>query len=121
MEIIYDDSEPELVLTPEQASNEEDLVAWLCHWFSYCACGEEIAVVKTIVEVLDWATTKDKSGFTYKKVLSGEVGAFYLVICQLNVLGLVERGTSIRYAWITENGKKVLDALKAIDWDKYYE
>jgi hypothetical protein len=53
--------------------------------------------------------------------LYSEVGVYYLLVGRLDVLLLLEHGTSIRYPWLTKRGKRLLAALQTTPTEEILE
>lgn len=81
----------------------------------------EEEVIKTVYEMLK--IYRDRKGFELFYDYNPYV---HFMACTLDHYGLLEYGTSIRSAWLTEKGEKTLEALEAFekygfDRDKLFE
>lgn len=90
-----------------------NIKAWLSQAGFTCGCSETDLVVKRLVDFLEFHALED--GKDYEKVCR-DVGDFYIIAMRLDSLGLAEHGTSIRYPWLTDEGKRLLAALKKHGW-----
>jgi len=87
-----------------------NLQAYLYNAWGVCGCSETDEMVKSLQRLLEWMEG-DKS--TRYDALYPEIGTFYLLAGRLDSLGLTEHGTSIRYPWLTDEGKRLLSALQS--------
>lgn len=89
-----------------------NLLAYLYNAWGNCGCSETAEMVKSILRLLEWM---DGDKVTKYADLYPEAGVFYLLAGRLDSLGLTEHGTSIRYPWLTDDGQRLLAALKSTD------
>jgi len=89
-----------------------NLLAYLYNAWGKCGCSETDEMVASLIRLLEWMEG-DKS--TRYDALYPEIGTFYLLAGRLDALGLTEHGTAIRYPWLTDDGKRLLAALKSTD------
>lgn len=86
--------------------------------FGCCGCAEAEPVFKIMLSILVYFNDKK----TYKEItadiLNGDLGAYYIATGILDRQGLIEHGVAIRYCWLTEKGKQILDLLKGIFKDE---
>lgn len=88
--------------------------AWLSNVGFTCGCSDGVAVIETLRKFLEWHDAKDRweKNMSYETVLPGQEGAFYIIAAVIDDLGLAEHGSSIRAPWLTDDGKRLLDALR---------
>lgn len=89
-----------------------NLLAYLYNAWGNCGCSETAEMVKSLLRLLDWMGGDKETRY---EALYPEVGTFYLLAGRLDDLGLTEHGASIRFPWLTEDGKRLLAALKSTD------
>jgi hypothetical protein len=87
-----------------------NLRAYLLNAFDACGCSELDKMRETLIRLLEWHNSEIDKRCDYSDLYT-EDGIFYLLAGRLDFLGLSEHGGSIRYPWLTENGKKFLFAL----------
>src|SRR5687767_11617207 len=87
-----------------------NLQAYLYNNFGLCGCSELDEVLTAIVKILEWH--EDKKEVKYSELYWEGAGVFYLLAGRLDDLALAEHGTSIRYPWLTDDGKRLLAALR---------
>ena len=97
--------------------NPLNLKAVLQSKFPYCGCFEEDEVIKSIIKLLKWCQEDIKSRISYDKLYE-EVGVFYILAGLLTDIDFIEHGTSVRYPWLTEEGKKFLKALSEYSYEE---
>lgn len=97
-----------------------NLLAYLYNAFGVCGCSELDVVVGEVRSILEWhANGEDRC--PYAEVYPGRPGLFYLMAGLLDALGLSEHGIAIRHPWLTERGKVLLDALRAVPVEEIEE
>lgn len=87
-----------------------NLLAYLYNAWGRCGCSETAEMVKSLRRLLEWM---DGDKETRYDTLYPELGTFYLLAGRLDSLGLTEHGSSIRYPWLTQDGKRLLAALQS--------
>jgi hypothetical protein len=86
-----------------------NLQAYFYHAFKACGCSEMQAMHETVLKLLEWHEGEKKVRY---HELFNQPGVFYILAGMLDNLGLAEHGTAIRYAWLTSDGKRLLEALR---------
>lgn len=82
--------------------------------FDICGCSEN-TWMQVVIDILDYINQEDTMAReTIDTIFYGNSGLFYLVMNQLDNIGLIEHGIAIRGAWITDYGKEILEDLKII-------
>jgi len=76
-----------------------------------CMCGNPDAVFDYVRDILRCVRDKD---YDKQEVLAGSEGAMYFTLYHLDELGLIEHGTSVRYSWLTDEGKELLEDLETV-------
>jgi len=91
-----------------------NLKAYLMQAFAVCGCAEFEPIDKGLRKLLEWHADDIQERPSYV-TLYENTGTFYLLASQLSELGLTEHGTSIRCAWPTPDGERLLEALQKTD------
>lgn len=87
--------------------------AWLTNAMGLCGCADIESVAKELIELLEWHWSRaDRPGF--ETLFAGRKGVFYLLSALIDRLGLSEHGTSIRNPWLTDEGVRLLNGLRAV-------
>lgn len=87
-----------------------NIKAYFCHNFGACGCSDLEAMIITVRDLMEWhASINDRKRYSE---LYDDEGIFYLLVGKLDDLGLGEHGTAIRHPWLTQNGKRLLEALR---------
>jgi hypothetical protein len=97
-----------------------NIQAYFYHALGACGCGELDEMIDSVRRLLEWAGT-DMSDRAEYNTLYSEVGVYYLLVGRLDVLLLLEHGTSIRYPWLTKRGKRLLAALQTTPTEEILE
>jgi len=89
-----------------------NLKAYFYNAFNMCGCWEFGPVHYNILFLLKWLkTNSEENPKKSYETLYDSVGIFYLLVGIFDRLNLIEHGISIRCAWLTNNGKRLLEAL----------
>lgn len=80
--------------------------------FDFCGCGDHDAMMKTLIEVMEWSKTRD---FSNKPLPDGPL---QIMLNLLDNKGMAEHGSSVFGSWLTTLGEEVLEDLKQILADK---
>jgi len=88
-----------------------NIQAYFYNHLGACGCSELDEMISTIKRVLEWHKTDIPKRDSYISVFPEELGIFYIIVGLLDNLDLVEHGTSIRWGWLTNDGKRLLEAL----------
>jgi len=104
--------------------NEEEIPpsGYLSEWFSqhFCGCGDPDSVSKLLLIWLEGGETK-----SFPKDLPDEHMSYWWAFAYyLDHIRLIDHGGAISYYWLTQKGKRVLEALKKYgtnvdDWEDY--
>jgi len=78
-----------------------------------CNCTEDKFFIATLIKYLTWAKADIKTRVSFDKFILDQ-GSFYIIIGILTDLNFIEHGCSIRYSWITQEGKEFLIWLKQL-------
>jgi len=87
-----------------------NIKAYLYNNLGLCGCSELDEIVAVLLRLLEWHGGDKET--RYDELFPGNVGVFYLLAGMLDGLGLSEHGTAIRHPWLTEDGKRLLAALR---------
>lgn len=90
--------------------NAHSLDKYLFDAFGACGCTDQKELRATLVKLLQWLLDIQGDRVWWNKLFP-EPGQFYLVMGMLEKLELAEHGISVRYAWLTDDGKRLLSAL----------
>src|SRR4030095_7578006 len=93
-----------------------NLKAYFFNAFNMCGCSETDEILTEIIRLLEWHESDKET--KYMHLYPGYIGVFYLLSGLLDSLNLSEHGTSARFAWLTEDGKRLLTALKQYSADE---
>lgn len=85
----------------------QDLRVFLQEWF--CGCGSPDDAAATLMRIL---RAQHDSQYGPLQALAPDDGIYYLTLYSLDHFRLIEHGSSIAYAWLTDKGKAVLGALE---------
>ena len=89
-----------------------NIKAYFYNCFGACGCSELGEMVVTIKRLLEWhAASQEDSRANYES-LYGELGVFYLLSGMLENLDLADHGSSIRFPWLSGDGRRLLEALQ---------
>jgi len=88
-----------------------NLKAYLFQAFGVCVCTEFGPIIKELRKLLEWHAEDILERPSYD-TLYEDTGTFYLLASQLSDLSLTEHGASIRCAWLTPYGERLLKALR---------
>lgn len=89
-----------------------NILAYMYNALGKCGCSETDEMITSLRKLLEWVGS---DGAIQYDALYPEIGVFYLLAGRLDDLGLIEHGISIRFPWLTDDGKRLLDALKTIE------
>lgn len=97
-----------------------NLRAYLSNVFATCGCSELDEMIKVIVGLLEWHRQSNKGAnrIPYAAVFPGLVGVFYILAGILDHAGLAEHWDSIRGPYLTDDGERLLAALKQFTPDQ---
>jgi hypothetical protein len=97
-----------------------DILAFFMNELGACGCSELEPMIRVVRDSLEWAgalsmewppkPTVERA--EYDTLYGGDVGLFYIIIGILDHAGLINHGTSVRYPFLSEQGKMMLAALK---------
>lgn len=87
--------------------------AWIVSSFGFCGCIDIQEPMDVVVRLLEWAMSPIEYRPQYDVAFQSD-GVYYLIAQQLQNLGLLEHGGSIRCPWPTDDGEAVLRAIKEI-------
>lgn len=96
-----------------------NLKAFFMNEMGLCGCAEYDEFCQTLLALLQWHNESQLERVPCNMILP--VGAFYLMAGWLDTLGLAEHGSSIRGAWLTAEGKKLLAAMETHSADDIEE
>ena len=88
-----------------------NLKAYLSKAIGFCCCWEVDKVHATLLRLLEWHDAKDRPHYD---TLYGDTGVYYLLAGVIENQFLSEYGTSIRCPWLTDDGSRLLEALRTI-------
>jgi hypothetical protein len=89
-----------------------------------CGCGIPEAAYELVRDVLVLvADDEDRHGWApLVKTLLGSPGAYHLIMSSLDEADLIDHGSSIDGAWLTDKGRWYASTLRMIeDWDAFDE
>lgn len=95
-----------------------DILAFFYSEFGACGCSGLGAMFDVIRNLLEWLDSDMDTRPKYNTLFNGNVGVFYLLAGKLECLELSGHNTSIRVAWLTEEGQKFLNALRKFSNDE---
>ena len=90
-----------------------DLLAYFYEELGACGCSDLEAMITVVRSLLAWIDDKNKPGF--ESLFSGSTGVYYLLVGRLDALGLCDHGFTIRFPFLTESGRALLNALNTVD------
>ncbi len=90
--------------------------AWSVHALGVCGCADTGSIYEEVQAFLQWCNDwlNERSQETYE-TLYPRVGLYYLMAGILDTLDLIDHGTSIRWPFLTDDGKRLLSFLQASD------
>jgi hypothetical protein len=94
-----------------------NLKAYFYNAFNACGCSELDEMHASVVRLLSWSHPDWTPSY---ESLYNESGVYYLLAGLLHSLSLAEHGTSIRCMWLTDDGKRLLEALQSTTVDQIY-
>ena len=90
-----------------------NIKAYFSNTLGACGCSELDTMIESILRFLHWCENYPTNikAMGYFELYS-EIGVFYIIAGLLDGLCLIQHGTSIRYPFLTEDGKRFLNALE---------
>ncbi|MET8864659.1 hypothetical protein ABZW11_17115 [Nonomuraea sp. NPDC004580] len=83
-----------------------------------CGCGTPEAAYELVRDLLALIADHERDWAPLAKTLIGNPGAYHLTMSALDEAGLLEHGSSIDSAWLTDKGRWYASALRTIEsWD----
>lgn len=83
-----------------------------------CGCGTPEAAYELVRDILALIADHERGWAPLVKTLIGNPGAYHLTMSALDEAGLLEHGSSLDSAWLTDKGRWYAAALRTIDtWD----
>lgn len=89
-----------------------NLKAWTFTALSLCGCSDMVAVLGGLRDFLGWHAADLANRPGYETLFGGNEAVFYVFAGILDRLDLSEHGSSVRGSWLTEDGKRLLLALR---------
>lgn len=91
-----------------------NIKAFLSNTFGMCGCSEFDEVIKVLIKILELIDKPNKQVRWHKEEFGNEAGFYYIIAGILDEERLIDHGTAIRYPWLTDDGKRFLEAIKNI-------
>lgn len=93
-----------------------NLQAYFFNAFGACGCSEIDEMHAALLRLMEWHDTRENPGHDREPytAIYPEIGLFYLMAGMLRRLGLSEHGVAIRCPWLTQDGERLLDAMRRI-------
>lgn len=83
-----------------------------------CGCGNPEASYELVRDILVQVADDQHEGTSHARTLVGNLGAHQLIFAALETAGLLDHGTTIDSAWLTDKGRWYAAALRTIEvWD----
>lgn len=89
-----------------------NLRVWMQDAFGLCGCSELARCVVELRGLLEWCGAKPKERGGWEDLYKPEA-VFYFMVGALDRLGLAEHGVAVRHPFLTPEGKRLLEALRA--------
>lgn len=106
--------------SPPAEMTASAVMSLLTDGFGICGCVELDEVHASLLRLLEWHERESDDRPSFDE-LYPESGVFYLLSARLEALHLTEHGGSARHGWITEDGRRLLTALRRYGPDEIGE
>ena len=91
-----------------------DVKAFFYNELGACGCSEFSSMIEVVCGLLEWIEKEKDNSNHYDTLYGGNIGVYYLLIGMLDSSGLCEHGISIRFPFLTQDGKELMKALQTI-------
>ena len=78
----------------------------------FCGCGDPDAAWGEVLKELERLVAVHKQGFDKQEAEPERSGLWYILAYLLDFVGLTEHGSTIHYAWLTDEGTAALEFLQ---------